>query len=145
VADYRPAGRAQGKIKKGQDRVVLELVKNPDILEEIGTMGAGRVLVGFALEAVPPDEALAAAREKLVRKRCDLIVLNRTGSLGGSRGEDVVLVFRGGTILPLGALDKRSLAERIVTFCEELARGRSYAGDDRSGEGNRERAGDRPG
>jgi len=37
VADYRPKDRAEGKIKKGEDGQLLELVKNPDILHELGT------------------------------------------------------------------------------------------------------------
>lgn len=128
VADYRPRTRAQGKIKKAGDELVLNLTKNPDILEEVGRMGGDRIIVGFALEAAHPEAALANAREKLLRKRCDLVVLNRAGSLGGARAEDVVLVFRGGSAIPLGAPDKRSLAERIVRFCESTAREREHEG-----------------
>ncbi len=131
VADYRPKERVQGKLKKDRESLVLELVKNPDILAEVGTMPGTRVLVGFALEAAPPEVALGLAREKLLRKRCDLIVLNRTGSLGGSRGEDVVLVPKNGETIPLGAPTKRELAERLVRFCEDEVRGRGHAGDHR--------------
>ncbi|HEX9023114.1 MAG TPA: bifunctional phosphopantothenoylcysteine decarboxylase/phosphopantothenate--cysteine ligase CoaBC, partial [Geobacteraceae bacterium] len=50
VADYRPAVRAQGKIKKTEAPKLLELVRNPDILAELGKVKGGRLLVGFAAE-----------------------------------------------------------------------------------------------
>ncbi len=142
VADFRPKFRHNGKIKKGVAGLVVELVKNPDILAEVGTMAAGRLVVGFALEAAPPAEALALAREKLVRKRCDLVVLNRTRSLGHSHGEDVVLVTRTGEE-PLGNLDKSALATRIVAWCEARigpgdggVRGLGERGDERIDRGS---------
>jgi phosphopantothenoylcysteine decarboxylase/phosphopantothenate--cysteine ligase len=123
VADWRPRVRIPGKLKKQAGGLVVELVKNPDILAGVGTMAAGRLVVGFALEAAPGEEALRLAREKLRRKRCDLIVLNRTGSLGREVGEDVVLLTAGAEH-PLGSPSKASLAERVISWCEERA-GRS--------------------
>lgn len=117
VCDYRPRARFDGKIKKGSEELTLELVKNPDILAEVGRMAAGRALVGFALEAAPPDEALKLARDKLRRKRCDLVVLNRPGSFASTSGEDVVLVTEDEAVV-LGHPTKRDLAERLVRFCE---------------------------
>ncbi len=119
VADYRPRDRFPGKIKKGAQDLVVSLVKNPDILGEVGTMPGARVLVGFALEAAGPAEALAYGREKLRLKNCDLVVLNRPGSLGSTAGEDVVLLPREGAEVVLGAIDKRELAGRVVRWCEE--------------------------
>lgn len=118
VADYRPKVRVSGKIKKGPDELRLELVKNPDVLAEIGRMPGRRIVVGFALEAVAADLALANAREKMVRKGCDVIVLNHPGSLGGSRCEDVVLIHRDGRLDKLGSPGKRELAEVLVRLCE---------------------------
>jgi phosphopantothenoylcysteine decarboxylase / phosphopantothenate---cysteine ligase len=120
VADFRPENRVPGKIKKDADRLLLALVKNPDILADLGRMRGRRSLVGFALEAAPPDEALANARGKLVAKGADLIVLNRPASFGGSVAHDVVLVTEREAV-PLGDLAKARLAERLVLFVEERA------------------------
>ena len=82
VADFRPAALGASKIKKrpGQEPEPLRLVKNPDILVGLAAPGPDRppIVVGFAAET--GDErgsALDYARDKLARKGCDLLVLNR--------------------------------------------------------------------
>ena len=120
VADHRPRRRFPGKPPKGSGPAILELVKNPDILAELATMSADRPVVGFALEAGSPDEALASARDKLRRKRCDLIVVNRPASLGSSHGVEVSLVSEA-AVVPLGHVRKQDLALRLVRFLEERA------------------------
>lgn len=80
VADYRPREVAENKIKKTGDEMVIELVKNPDIL---GTLGIakkkGQVLAGFALET---NDELEHARQKLEKKNLDFIVLNSLNDKG---------------------------------------------------------------
>jgi len=120
VSDYRPRQRVAGKIKKGPQSLMLELAKNPDILEELGRMAGPRPVVGFALEAGSEDQALAAARAKLEVKRCSMVVLNRPGSFGGAHTEAVTLVSQDEAVV-LGQPSKRSLGERIVRFLEERA------------------------
>ena len=82
VADFRPASLGATKIKKraGQEPAPLALVQNPDILVGIAAPGPDRpaVVVGFAAET--GDEhgsVLDYARDKLARKGCDLLVVNR--------------------------------------------------------------------
>lgn len=83
VADFRPAGRAEYKIKKSDDQpdptIVLE--RNADILAElVAARTPGQVVVGFAAET--GDEhgsVLDHARAKLKRKGCDLLVVNAVG------------------------------------------------------------------
>ncbi len=65
VADYRPVRAAQQKIKKGTDKINLPLVRNPDILFELGTKKRQQVLVGFAAET---QQLLVNAQEKLFKK-----------------------------------------------------------------------------
>jgi phosphopantothenoylcysteine decarboxylase/phosphopantothenate--cysteine ligase len=113
VADYRPAEIATQKIKKSQDRLVLELVKNPDILAELGAWRGERArpaLVGFAVET---GDLVGYARAKLARKGCDLVVANL--ATDGFEGDDnvVTLVTREGDE-PLGRASKRAVAERIL-------------------------------
>jgi len=75
VSDYRPRDRSARKIKKGADSLSIDLVKNPDILSELGKDKAdyGYILVGFAAET---EDILANAMEKLRDKNLDIIVVN---------------------------------------------------------------------
>src|SRR4051812_1585793 len=78
VADFRPATRVDSKIKKGDaDPAPVALVRNPDVLAELGAdRRGGRVLVGFAAETGDETgDVLAHGRAKLTRKRCDLLVV----------------------------------------------------------------------
>jgi phosphopantothenoylcysteine decarboxylase / phosphopantothenate---cysteine ligase len=89
VSDYRPARPAAQKIRKGPGDETLVLARTPDILAGLGERLAGRagapVLVGFAAET---EEVIARAREKLRRKRCDLVVANKVGAPGAGFGSD---------------------------------------------------------
>jgi phosphopantothenoylcysteine decarboxylase/phosphopantothenate--cysteine ligase len=120
VADYRPENVAPSKIKKEQqgDALELRLVRNPDILAELSaTHGEGRVIVGFAAETEPDDEALLAlGRAKIARKGCDYLVVNRVGWNEGfaTEGNTVVIVSRGGDIVTRASGSKREVADSIL-------------------------------
>lgn len=74
VADYRPKEMAEQKIKKeNDDNLIIELVKNPDILKSLGEIKTHQLLVGFALETNNEEEY---AKKKLAKKNLDFIVLN---------------------------------------------------------------------
>ncbi len=75
VADYRVAEPAAQKLKKTDDtdEMVLRLVKNPDILAELGRRKTHQLLVGFAAETNNVEEY---ARQKLAKKHADLLVAN---------------------------------------------------------------------
>jgi phosphopantothenoylcysteine decarboxylase/phosphopantothenate--cysteine ligase len=81
VADFRPADRAASKIKKNgaPGPLTLDLVVNPDILVDlVAARRPGQTVVGFAAETGDASaDVLTYAREKLARKRCDLLVVNR--------------------------------------------------------------------
>ncbi|MET9469350.1 bifunctional phosphopantothenoylcysteine decarboxylase/phosphopantothenate--cysteine ligase CoaBC [Streptomyces sp. NPDC006544] len=116
VADFRPSAYASGKIKKkdGQEPAPVALVRNPDVLAEISADRAreGQVVVGFAAET---DDVLANGRAKLLRKGCDLLVVNEVGetkTFGSEENEAVVLASDGTeTAVPYGP--KEALAEVI--------------------------------
>jgi phosphopantothenoylcysteine decarboxylase / phosphopantothenate---cysteine ligase len=116
VADFRPAVRAPGKIKKqdGRDPEPIALVRNPDILAELSAERAvaGQLVIGFAAET---DDVLANGRAKLARKGCDLLVVNEVGehrAFGTEENEAVILDARGGeTHVPYGPKD--DLADRL--------------------------------
>ncbi len=77
VVDFRPAARHAGKLPKlpGQEHLTVELERTPDVLATLaGRRRDDQVVVGFAAEH--GEGGLARAREKLVRKGLDAIVLN---------------------------------------------------------------------
>ncbi|WP_030157474.1 bifunctional phosphopantothenoylcysteine decarboxylase/phosphopantothenate--cysteine ligase CoaBC [Streptomyces sp. NRRL S-244] len=116
VADFRPAEYASGKIKKkdGQDPAPVALVRNPDVLAEISADRAreGQVVVGFAAET---DDVLANGRAKLLRKGCDLLVVNEVGEAKtfGSEENEAVILASDGTETPVPYGPKEALAEAI--------------------------------
>ena len=79
VSDYKPAQVAQQKIKKKDETLSLELVKNPDILKIMGSKKTNQLLVGFALETQNEEEN---ALQKLNNKNLDFIVLNSMNNEG---------------------------------------------------------------
>jgi phosphopantothenoylcysteine decarboxylase/phosphopantothenate--cysteine ligase len=75
VSDYRVASYSKEKIKKDQDTLTLQLVKNPDLLYELGQRKEpGQILVGYAAET---HDIFKNARKKFERKNLDLLVLNQ--------------------------------------------------------------------
>jgi phosphopantothenoylcysteine decarboxylase/phosphopantothenate--cysteine ligase len=111
VADYRPVQRAAQKIKKGGG-LKLELVRNPDILADVGAKRVQRpsVLVGFALET---DNLEQAARDKLEKKAADLIVANEASvGLGGDSNRATLVDATSAN--PLPEMSKRALADQIL-------------------------------
>ncbi len=113
VADYRPSSVKQGKIKKSEQALHLELEATEDILSEVSKARGDRIVVGFAAET---ERVREYAREKLERKGLDLIVAN---DVSGSRsGFDVEhnsawILGQDGFELQTGLVTKRDLAERI--------------------------------
>ena len=95
---------------------VLELALNPDIAAELGAAKQpGQVLVAFAAETTGANEARANAREKMRRKRADLIVLNQVGA-GKAFGTDdnTVLVFdTDDMVTVIDAAPKEDVADEI--------------------------------
>ncbi len=85
VADYRPVATKAQKIKKTQDSMTIELVKNPDILADVSAHNKKLFTVGFAAETTELEKY---AQDKLDSKNLDMIAANRVGrdSNGQSMG-----------------------------------------------------------
>ncbi len=121
VADYRPALRAESKIKKSDAALTLTLEPTPDILAEVSAIRQnGLLVIGFAAETT---DVLAHARQKLERKRLDAIVANDITRVGA--GFDVetniitLLARDRETPVELPLLSKLEAAHRIL---DEVAR-----------------------
>ena len=89
VADYRVINPAEQKIKKSDDKLTLELVKNPDILLELGQHKQHQVLIGFAAETQTVE---ANAIAKLKKKNLDMIVANDVTATGAGFSVDTNIV-----------------------------------------------------
>ena len=96
VSDVRPEA-ASGKIKKN-DLNQLNLIKNPDLLQEISKIRSNQLLVGFAAEE--SENLLGEGRRKLREKNLDMIYANdiRSGAIFGSDSTSGVLIDRDNTI-----------------------------------------------
>ena len=122
VADFRPAFRVEGKIKRpgrgGRGgRMTLELVENPDILAGLGRRRSrkGQLLVGFALEK---ERILEHGREKLLAKKADLLAVNRVEVIGKDRTR-LWILDRWGREEEWPELTKAAAARRLVRLCLE--------------------------
>lgn len=112
VADYRPETVADNKIKKNADELTLKLVKNPDILADVAALADRPYTVGFAAETTNVENH---AREKLERKRVDLVAANRVGNGEGFGTDDnrLTLIDRDG-IVELPQQSKAQLARQLI-------------------------------
>jgi phosphopantothenoylcysteine decarboxylase / phosphopantothenate---cysteine ligase len=120
VADFRPETEAPAKLKKDAGPPAIRLVATPDILAELGAAeDRPPVLVGFAAET---QDVEAAGREKLARKRVDLLIANEVGREGTGFGSDTnraAIVSASGDDEPLQDRTKRELAAAI---CDRIAK-----------------------
>ncbi|MFB9674246.1 bifunctional phosphopantothenoylcysteine decarboxylase/phosphopantothenate--cysteine ligase CoaBC [Streptosporangium vulgare] len=119
VADFRPSARSGSKIKKTADEPdAIHLVKNPDILAELGERRREglkpypRVIAGFAAET---DDVLANGRAKLARKGCDLLVVNQVGDglAFGTPDNAAVVLVAGGEQVEIPRGPKEALADTV--------------------------------
>jgi phosphopantothenoylcysteine decarboxylase/phosphopantothenate--cysteine ligase len=120
VGDYRPDEVAPCKLKKQAGaELVLRLAENPDIIGSLAAQAGHPFLVGFAAET---NEVATYARDKLVRKRLDLICANRVGigATGFESDDNALLVLgRDGFEHALGPASKTELAELLLDLIEQ--------------------------
>lgn len=118
VADYAPKEIAKEKIKKNDDSLTIELVKNPDILKTMGDKKGKQYLVGFALETQNEEEN---AKGKLQKKNLDMIVLNslRDEGAGFKNDTNKIKIFTKTEKKEFTLKSKDEVASDILNFIEE--------------------------
>ncbi|MEW5837489.1 MAG: bifunctional phosphopantothenoylcysteine decarboxylase/phosphopantothenate--cysteine ligase CoaBC [Pseudomonadota bacterium] len=117
VADYRPAEPAAQKIKKQAEQLTLHLVKNPDILGEVAALAQRPFTVGFAAET---ERLLEHARDKLQRKKLDLIAANLVGDgLAFDQADNALSVLWADGQIELAQADKRILARQLMQIIHQ--------------------------
>ncbi|MFT6243619.1 MAG: phosphopantothenoylcysteine decarboxylase/phosphopantothenate--cysteine ligase [Salibacteraceae bacterium] len=116
VADYRPKSMADQKIKKNDDELSIELIKNPDILKWAGdTKSSDQLLVGFALET---NDLLENGKKKLAKKNLNLIVLNTLEDKGAGFGVDtnkISILDNHNNLVEFELKSKKEVASDIVS------------------------------
>lgn len=127
VSDYRPREKAAQKIKKQKEIQSIELVRNPDILSELGNKrGNSRcILVGFSAET---EDLLANATEKLRKKNLDMIVANdvsREDAGFESETNLVKVIYRDGQMEEFPLMAKEEVADQLLGRIKELWESRS--------------------
>lgn len=123
VADYRPKTVAEQKIKKSEENLTIELVKNVDILKTFGDHKTHQFLVGFALET---ENEVENAKGKLARKNLDAIVLNSMRDKGAGFGGDTNKISFIDTNSNITAFELKTKAEVAVDIFNEIIK-RRYA------------------
>jgi phosphopantothenoylcysteine decarboxylase / phosphopantothenate---cysteine ligase len=119
VADYRPAHPASQKLKKHANEMVVELIRNPDILAEVAASEPRPFVVGFAAET---EDVEINAQLKLEHKALDMIAANRVGQdCGFDREDNALVVFWPGGRQDLGCGSKAELADCLVRLIAERA------------------------
>jgi phosphopantothenoylcysteine decarboxylase/phosphopantothenate--cysteine ligase len=120
VADYRPESPEVQKIKKNEDKMTINLVKNPDILAWAGANKAEKQkLVGFALET---NDAEKHGFEKLTRKNLDFIVVNTLEDKGAGFGVDtnrIKIIDKSNKLISFELKPKYQVALDIVNYLKE--------------------------
>ena len=117
VADYKPKVVSDEKIKKKNAELSLELVKTDDILKEIVKNKKQQFVVGFALETNNEQEN---AKQKLVHKNLDAIVLNSLNDTGAGFGHDTnkVTIITANEEKTYTLKSKKEVAVDILNFIE---------------------------
>lgn len=117
VADYKPTIIAPHKIKKKTSTLQLELEKTVDILAELGKQKPKKqMLIGFALES---ENAEANAKEKLLKKNLDAIILNHANKEGegfGAETNRVAIIPKKGKKIITTLKNKTEIAKDILNF-----------------------------
>ena len=121
VCDYRPARRLPHKLKKQPRTRQVALKPTRDICAHLGRIKGDRVVVGFAME---DHKARAHAEAKLIRKRCDAMVLNGIANVGSADATIEILTADGRWSEPIAG-SKRRVATHVVRLVERLRRSRS--------------------
>ena len=111
VADYRPKEYKKEKIKKSDSDLILELVRNPDILFEMGKKKDKQLLVGFAAET---NDIKENALKKLEKKNLDIIVANNASTMG-TDSNTVEIIKKDKSSVEIKQKNKMELAYDILS------------------------------
>jgi phosphopantothenoylcysteine decarboxylase/phosphopantothenate--cysteine ligase len=112
VSDYRPKAQAEHKIKR-KGAMTLELEATPDILKEISLKKESQIIVGFAAET---ENVLENARQKLVSKNLDAVVVNDVSreGVGFDSDRNAVTIITREEVIEIPETTKWEVAQRVL-------------------------------
>jgi phosphopantothenoylcysteine decarboxylase/phosphopantothenate--cysteine ligase len=118
VADYRVANISEQKIKKTNDAMQLELVKNHDIVADVASLTNKPFIVGFAAETQNVEHY---ARGKLMRKNLDLIAANDVAKSGQGFNSDnnALTLFSAIDKTEIPLANKNIIAKQLVSLINQ--------------------------
>lgn len=113
VCDFKVTQVSSQKIKKSQQpAMILELTPNPDILEAVASSQKCQYVVGFSAETCQVE---LHAREKLQKKRLDMIIANEVGETKGfDQTDNAAMIIAADQIKTLPSMHKTRLAGLII-------------------------------
>ena len=112
VSDYRPKAAADQKIKR-KGPMTLEFEATPDILKELSARKSTQIVVGFAAET---ENVLENARQKLVAKNLDAIVVNDVSreGVGFDSDRNAVTIISREDVVEVPETTKWEVAQRVL-------------------------------
>lgn len=121
VADWRIVDYSTQKIKKkpGGDAKTLTFVENPDLLKTVANLGDKRpnLVIGFAAET---DNVIDNAKTKIIRKGCDMMVINdvspNTGIMGGDHNKVSIITKNSDKIVEFKLASKQQIANQLIDY-----------------------------
>jgi phosphopantothenoylcysteine decarboxylase/phosphopantothenate--cysteine ligase len=120
VSDYKPAATAPQKMMKRNAPFALRLIATRDILASLPKEKRRYLVVGFAAET---HDLETNARQKLLKKNCDLIVANdvsRSDFGMESDENEVVIFFRDGESRRISRAPKKNIARELVKIISKM-------------------------
>jgi phosphopantothenoylcysteine decarboxylase / phosphopantothenate---cysteine ligase len=125
VSDYRAEISAPQKIKR-KGPMTLDLEPTPDILKELSARKSSQLLIGFAAET---DNVLENARQKLVSKNLDAIVVNDVSreGVGFDSDRNAVTIITRDEVVEVPETTKWEVAQRVLDQVVKLRQQRKSA------------------
>lgn len=118
VSDFRIENKKTHKLsRETQSEFSLHCVANPDIAAELGKSKGSRILVGFSLQT---DENLDRAREKMIQKRCDMMVFNRADDSLGKDTTRATIIMPDTQSVEITSTDKLQASFKILSQAAQL-------------------------
>jgi len=116
VSDYKPKVYSNSKIKKSENELNIEFVRDNDILQELGLNKKKQILVGFAAES---NDLLQNAKAKLIKKNLDYIVANDITASDSGFGTDdnkVIILSKDSSPIVLDKMSKKQVARELFNL-----------------------------
>lgn len=116
VSDFRPRKVSSSKLKRTQNRLILQIEATEDILTRLREKGKDKILIGFSVES---EDLIGNSKRKLFEKSLDIIVANPY-SVIGSKDTTFAIIEKEGSVNTYPTMSKRKAAAIILDSVERL-------------------------